>query len=66
MASEVASQIGQGIGRIGDDQEERLRRHRNDFGNNISVDVRIGIEKLQPAGGVLAVCGATSLFVYPP
>lgn len=43
MASEVASKIGQGIGRIGDDQEERLPRHRNDFGNNISVDIRIGI-----------------------
>jgi hypothetical protein len=63
MASEVASKIGQGIGRIGDDQEERLRRRRNDFGNNISVDIRIDIEKFQPSEGVVAVGGTASLFV---
>src|SRR5713101_661197 len=63
MASEVASKISQGIGRIGDDQEERLLRHRNNFRNNIPVDAPIGVEKLQPSSGVATVRGTTSFFV---
>src|SRR2546425_9886841 len=63
MASKLASKVGQGIGRIGDNQDQRLGRRRNHFGNNISVDVRIGVEKLQPSGGVAAVRGTTGLFV---
>src|SRR5713226_4910400 len=63
MASKLASKVGQGIGRIGDNQDQRLRRRRNHFGNNISVDARIGVEKLQPSGGVAAVRGTTGLFV---
>src|SRR5437660_5108037 len=63
MASKLASKVGQGIGRIGDHQHQSLRRHGNDFGNNVSVDAGIGVEKLQPSGGVAAVRGTTGLFV---
>src|SRR6266478_2779310 len=57
------SKIGEWIGGIGDDHQECLRRYRNDFGNNVPVDFRVGIEKFQPSGGIVAVRRATGFFV---
>src|SRR5713101_7801349 len=63
MARKAACKIGQWIGRVGDDEEEGLRRNRHNSGDNVSVDACIGVEKLQPSGRVAAVRGAASFLV---
>jgi hypothetical protein len=63
MPGEPASKVSQRIGRVGDNKDQRLWRNFNNSGNDISVNSRIGIEKLQPSGWIIAVRGPASLFI---
>src|SRR5580692_11378474 len=63
MAGEPASNIGQRIGWVGDDKDQRLRCYRYNLRNNFSVYARIGIKKLQSSGWITPVRGPAGLFV---
>jgi hypothetical protein len=45
MPADASRDVGERIGRIGDDEEECVRRNCNDTGNDISVNRRIGTEQ---------------------
>jgi hypothetical protein len=63
MTGEPASKVSQRIGWVGDNQDQRLWCHFNDSGNDISINNRIGIKKLQPSGWISAVRGPAGLFI---
>jgi hypothetical protein len=68
MASESARKVGQRIGRVSDNQDERLRRYRNDSGNNLSINARVDIKKLQSSasdGTFYGNCSAMRAFRSP-
>jgi hypothetical protein len=64
LSRECAGQIGERIGRVGDREEHRLRRLRDDPRDDIPVDRRVRVEQLQPSAVVRAVRRAAALLVH--
>ncbi|MGY3505189.1 hypothetical protein ACVWYJ_005808 [Bradyrhizobium sp. USDA 4471] len=58
-----ARDIGERIGRIGHDQDDRVWRRPHDAGNDFAIDPAVGMKQPQPALGVAAVGGPAGLFV---
>jgi hypothetical protein len=56
--SEYAHEVGQWVGRIGHDEDDRLRYRLEDLGKDLPVDSNIRLEQLEPACRVVAICRA--------
>jgi hypothetical protein len=65
LESEHPDQIGQRIGRVGDDEHDRLGRNSQQLRQNLPVDVDVLIEQLEPSGGIATVRCAAGLFIHP-
>ena len=59
-----ADRVGQRVRRIGDDENQRLRLGGVQTGDNVLVDLDIGVEESQPAGRIVTVSGPTGFFVH--
>jgi hypothetical protein len=60
-----ANHIGQRIWRVGDDKDERLRRHCAKLRNDALVNRRIGVKQPQPARRVVPI-GSAAVFSFAP
>jgi len=61
VSGEPARQVGERIGRVGDDEKHRAGRRRHHFGDHVAVDAGVRFEKLEAPFGVAAVGGAAAL-----
>ena len=59
-----ADRVGQRVRRIGDHENQRLRLGGVQAGDNVLVDLDIGVEESQPAGRIVTVSGAARFFVH--
>ncbi len=51
VTGEAPGEVRQGIGRIGDDQDDRLRRRGDDPGHDVAIDMALASSSLsRPAG----------------
>jgi hypothetical protein len=62
--SKAADEVGQRVRRIGDDQDDGLRRRRQELGKHFPVNIRVGLEQLESAGGIGAVRRPAGAFVH--
>jgi hypothetical protein len=63
VVGKAPGEVRQGIGRIGDDQDDRLRRHGDDAGYDVAIDLGVCVKQLEPAGRIAAVGRAAGPFV---
>jgi hypothetical protein len=59
-----AGNIGERIGRIGDDQYDRARGCASNFRDDLAKNFSVLVEQPQPALRIAAVSGATGFFIY--
>src|SRR5215204_2254335 len=65
VSGEPARQVGERIGRVADDEKHRPRRRLDDLWDQVLVYADVGVEQLEASLGVVAVCGAAALLIYP-
>src|SRR5260221_11188140 len=59
-----AGNIGERIGRIGDDQYDRARGCASNFRDDLAKNFSVLVEQPQPALRIAAGSGATGFFIY--
>ena len=65
MPGEPAHQVGERIGRIGDDKQHRSRCRRHNLGDHILEHTDIGVEQLEAPLAIVAIGGAAALLIDP-
>ena len=65
LEAEGADEIGQRVGRISDNQDDRLRRRLRELGKHLLVGVDVHFEQPQPASRIASIRRAASTFVHP-
>ncbi len=63
MPGDPARQLGERLGRIGNDNDGRLRHDRDDLRHDLPDGGRVGSQQAQAPGGIVAVHRAAGLFI---
>ena len=61
--TDLPRHIGEGIGRIGDDEENGIRCGRHDLGNDVAINFGVLSEQLEPTLWIGTIGRATGFFI---
>src|SRR5258708_9577264 len=61
----LTDKVGQRVGWIGDDEHDRTGCSLGDLGKDLVIDFCVGVEQLEPAGGIIPGCFPPSLPLPP-